>query len=219
MPTYDIPKLARNKYNVVKDNSANNVVTTSQLMTSFGAGNSSGGGIGITHNTFQTQAQVESAIEKASYNDKISTYTYLQTYYVASADLKTINGYSLIGEGDIEVTGGGTVDLSAYATKSYVADYVATYAPEPDLSAYVSKVELDNASYMNAYVLPQNDYDNLSTADKNKNTIYLISDQTAYEYNELVTVQEMNDTINSYGFLTSANFEYDSYTGTLTMRI
>lgn len=201
MPTTNIPKLARNKYNYVKGVDGKNYVTQSQLMMSSGGGGN-GSGNNPTGSVVSTINQTIDSRGLVSYNE-----------------LKTINGYSLVGEGDIEVTGSGTVDLSAYATKTYVADYVNTYAPTPDLSAYVSKVELDDASYMNAYVLPQNDYDNLSTADKNKNTIYLISDQTAYEYNELVTVQEMNDTINSYGFLTAANFEYDSYTGTLTMRI
>ena len=41
-------------------------------------------------------------------------------------------------------------DLSAYATKSYVADYVATYAPQPDLSSYVTKTELNNAGYISS---------------------------------------------------------------------
>lgn len=201
MPTFNIPKISRNKYGTIKGADANNYITQSQLMMSSGGGGGNGSGL----NSSQVQQQINDTLADRGY----VSYTYL----------KTINGYSLVGEGDIEVTGGGTVDLSAYATKTYVADYVAAYAPEPDLSSYVTKVELDDASYMNAYVLPQNDYDSLSTADKNKNTIYLISDQTAYEYNELVTVQEMNDTINSYGFLTSANFEYDPNTGTLTMRI
>jgi hypothetical protein len=201
MGKYLIPKLSRNKFGYIKGVNNNNYITQSQLMMSSGGAGGNGSGLSSS----QVQQQINDTLADKGY----VSYTYL----------KTINGYSLIGEGDIEVTGGGTVDLSAYATKTYVADYVNTYSPTPDLSAYVTKVELDTASYMNAYVLPQNDYDNLSTADKNKNTIYLISDQTAYEYNELVTVQEMNDTINSYGFLTSANFEYDSNTGTLTMRI
>lgn len=41
-------------------------------------------------------------------------------------------------------------DLSSYATKSYVSEYVATYAPEPDLSAYVTKTELNNAGYISS---------------------------------------------------------------------
>ena len=35
-----------------------------------------------------------------------------------------------------------------YADKTYVADYVAQHAPTPDLSAYVTKTELNNASYV-----------------------------------------------------------------------
>ncbi len=39
-------------------------------------------------------------------------------------------------------------DLSSYATKSYVVDYVATYAPTPDLSSYVTKLELSACGYI-----------------------------------------------------------------------
>jgi hypothetical protein len=40
------------------------------------------------------------------------------------------------------------LDNMAYATQSYVTNYVATYAPTPDLSSYVTKDELNNASYV-----------------------------------------------------------------------
>lgn len=123
MPTTYIPKLARNKYNYVKGADGKNYVTQSQLMMSSGG---SGGGNSQSGNVVATINQTIDSRGLVSYNE-----------------LKTINGYSLIGEGDIEVTGSGTVDLSAYATKSYVADYVNTYAPTADLSSYVSKTELD----------------------------------------------------------------------------
>lgn len=42
---------------------------------------------------------------------------------------------------------GVDVDLTGYASESYVANYVATYAPTPDLSAYVSKSELNECGY------------------------------------------------------------------------
>ena len=43
---------------------------------------------------------------------------------------------------------GVDVDLTGYASESYVANYVATYAPTPDLSGYVSKSELTQQSYL-----------------------------------------------------------------------
>ena len=45
-----------------------------------------------------------------------------------------------------------------YADKTYVADYVATYAPMPDLSAYVTKTELNSASYVTASALSNMGY-------------------------------------------------------------
>lgn len=43
---------------------------------------------------------------------------------------------------------GVDVDLTGYASESYVANYVAAYAPTPDLSGYVSKSELTQQSYL-----------------------------------------------------------------------
>lgn len=191
MGQYNIPKLARNKYNFVKGLDGNNYVTQSQMMMSSGGG-------GINSNTFQNNSQLQSAIKREME----------ESYVVTSYDLKTINGYSLVGQGDIEIIGGDvdlsayatktyvadyvntyapTADLSAYATKTYVADYVATYAPEPDLSAYVSKIELNNASYVSnsalqnmsylqTYTLTYAQYNNLSQAQKNDGRMYIISD-------------------------------------------
>lgn len=44
--------------------------------------------------------------------------------------------------------------LADYATESYVANYVATYAPTTDLSSYVSKTELSNCGYITAASIP-----------------------------------------------------------------
>lgn len=127
MPTYNIPKLARNKYNVVKDNVSNNVVTQTQLMNSFGSGNSSGGGIGITHNTFQQQAQVSSVIEKASYDIGLSTYSYVQSYFVAKDEL----------------------NAASYVTQSQLStnSYVTTTSLQSTLESYVTQSQLSTMSY------------------------------------------------------------------------
>ena len=46
----------------------------------------------------------------------------------------------------------GTNIKDIYATKTYVANYVAQNAPTPDLSAYVSKTELNAAGYITSAV-------------------------------------------------------------------
>jgi hypothetical protein len=105
----------------VKGADGNNYITQTQLMMSTGSGGGGGGtGGGTSHN------QVISAVSQVMAEKGV----------VTSYDIKTINGYSLVGYGDIEVTADGFVDLSAYMTKQ-------------EMSAYVSKVELDNASYLN----------------------------------------------------------------------
>lgn len=162
MPTTNIPKLARNKYNYVKGADGKNYVTQSQLMMSSGG---SGGGNNQSGNVVATINQTIDSRGLVSYNE-----------------LKTINGYSLIGEGDIEVTGSGTVDLSAYATKSYVAEYVNTYAPTADLSSYVSKTELNAAGYTTVVQTTYDNYKNMSYAEKTNGYLYIVSDyeDTAY---------------------------------------
>lgn len=78
-----------------------------------------------------------SYIRDLTYGGAVS-YTYLDerlSYYVETTDLESM-GY---------ITDSA---LSGYATESYVANYVYTYAPSPDLSAYVTKTELNNAGYL-----------------------------------------------------------------------
>jgi hypothetical protein len=121
MPATKIPKLSRNKYNYVQGADGNKYVTQTQLMMSSGGSGSGGGGGGNN-----PSSHVTAAINQAMYDKGILTID----------DIKTVNGYSLIGTGDIEITTSGTIDLSAYMTKQ-------------DMTAYVSKVELDNAAYLN----------------------------------------------------------------------
>lgn len=45
---------------------------------------------------------------------------YLITDAEISANFKTINGESILGDGNIEITGGGSVDLSDYYTKTEI---------------------------------------------------------------------------------------------------
>lgn len=223
MPTFNIPKQARNKYNFIKGSDNNSFITQSQLMMSSG-GFGGGGNSGTTYS--QVQQQINDTLADKGY----VSYTYL----------KTINGYSLVGDGDIEITAegsvdlspyalktyvadyvaayapepdlssyatktyvsdyvatyGGNVDLSAYATKTYVADYVNTYAPEPDLSAYVTKVELDAAGYACVYECTYNQYNNIQVKDPD--TIYIITDEDPMSLMGYATKSYVADYVTTY---------------------
>lgn len=176
MAQFNIPKLARNRYNYVKGADGSNYVTVSQMMMSSGNSSGSGGGGGTNGGT--SHNQITSAVNQVLADRGLP----LGYDIVSSYDLKTINGYSLIGEGDIEVTGSGTIDMSAYATKSYVADYVNTYAYTADLSAYVTHAELDNAGYTTVVQTTYDNYKNMSYAEKTNGYLYIVSDyeDTAY---------------------------------------
>jgi hypothetical protein len=69
--------------------------------------------------------------------------------------------------------------------------------------------------YTQTEVVTQNEYDALTTEQKNSETIYVISDQQEYYDNEIVTEQSLA----TKGFLTAANFIYDPTTGTLTLNL
>ena len=69
--------------------------------------------------------------------------------------------------------------------------------------------------YTQTEVVTQNEYDALTTEQKNSETIYVISDQQEYYDNEIVTEQSLA----TRGFLTAANFIYDPTTGALTLNL
>lgn len=73
-----------------------------------------------------------------------------QDALVSGENIKTINGISLVGEGDIEIGSGGTTDLSNYYTKSETNDLLddkldaSAYTPT-DLSGYWTSGETQEA--------------------------------------------------------------------------
>lgn len=77
--------------------------------------------------SYATQSFVDDAVADAITEIDVPTYT---------SDLTNDSGF---------ITASA---LNGYATESYVSDYVAQHAPTPDLSAYVTKTELNNASYV-----------------------------------------------------------------------
>ena len=68
-----------------------------------------------------------------------------QNKLVSGSNIKTINGQSLVGSGNITIVGGdGDVDLSGYYTKGEVNDIVANIEiPEVDLTKYYTKTQVD----------------------------------------------------------------------------
>ena len=72
-----------------------------------------------------------------------------KNYLTEHQHLKTINNISLVGDGNIEIGTGGTIDLSNYYTKSETNDLlddkldVTAYTPT-DLSNYYNKTEVNN---------------------------------------------------------------------------
>ena len=85
--------------------------------------------------------------------------------------------------------------LDDYATKSYVADYVATYAPEPDLSAYVTKDDLSGAGYLTSVPSEYITQEELSA------NAYLTQHQSLADY---VTKNDLSNA----GYLTAVPSEY-----------
>lgn len=84
----------------------------------------------------------------SNYYTKSQTDTYVsnavsakQDTLVSGTNIKTINGQSLLGSGDIQIGTGGTIDLSNYYTKAEVDDKLDLKANASDLSALNADVE------------------------------------------------------------------------------
>ena len=123
-----------------------------------------------------------------------------QGYLTEHQPIKTINNISLIGEGNIEIGTGGTIDLSDYYNKQETDNLLdekldaSAYTPT-DLSSYwtsaqtqsaitqavsgkadasnvYNKTEVNNLINNKIICLTQNEYDSLIT--KQSDTLYLI---------------------------------------------
>ena len=78
-----------------------------------------------------------------------------QNQLVSGSNIKTINGQSILGSGDIEIQGGsgGSVDLDGYATEQWVEEqgYLTSipdqYITETELETRLENVEVDLTNY------------------------------------------------------------------------
>ena len=113
--------------------------------------------------------------------------------YVTETELSSM-GY--ITENDLP-------DMSTYATKAYVADYVAEHAPMPDLSAYVTKTELSQASYVTQNELSNMGYVTQSQLSANS---YATTSQLSAKQDTLVSGTNIK-TINNESLLGSGNID------------
>ena len=130
-----------------------------------------------------SQAGLMSASDKTKL-DGIDLSTKQDTL-VSGTNIKTINGTSLLGSGDITIEGGsGNVDLSDYYTKQQTNELV-----NPKLSQVT---------------LTQAEYDALQT--KEENVLYVISDAENVDPSNLATKAELNtkqDVISDLGTIRS----------------
>ena len=72
-----------------------------------------------------------------------------QDALVSGSNIKTINGQSLLGSGNITISGGGSADLSNYYNKQEVDDKLGLKANTSDLSALNTTVEQLSTSLEN----------------------------------------------------------------------
>jgi len=112
--------------------------------------------------------------------------------YVTSSDLSNMSYVT-------------TSDLAGYATETYVADYVATHSGPIDLSAYVSKDELNQMGYVsqtdlsNAGYVTQSDLSNMS---------YVTTSDLNTAISGINVPTKTSDLTNDSGFITSIPAEY-----------
>ena len=157
MPTFNIPKQARNKYGYVKGEVAgSNYITQQQIMMTSGGVGGNGGGNSNNQPSVHSQVAVsqqlaekgvgpEDKIITDSYaNSYFATATYLTTYYVSKTDLTTASYVT-----SNELSNAGYITNSTLSQASYVTQqglsqmsYTTTTMVDEKLQDY-SKTSVD----------------------------------------------------------------------------
>ena len=98
----------------------------------------------------------------------------IKTIFLSKSELKTINGQSLVGEGDITIQGGGTVDLSEYAKLNSPVFTGTPTAPTKDITS--NSINIATTKFVHDVV--NNDLkDYIKTVNVNNNPV-AITDNT-----------------------------------------
>lgn len=93
---------------------------------------------------YYTKSQVDAKIPSLT---GYATQTWVQNkgYLTEHQSLKTINGQSIVGSGDITISGGSSVDLSNYYTKEQI-DAKGYLTSHQSLAEYAKKTEIPDVS-------------------------------------------------------------------------
>lgn len=153
---------------IVKDKAKNSPLFISRnTITTITNTNNSGGGNGIDIDELNKYL-ADYVTEEELKNKNYATITALsdkQDKLVSGDNIKTINGKSILGEGNITIQGeGGNIDLSEYITKTeldnkgYLTSIPSEYITDSELeekgyiteipSEYVTETELNNKGYL-----------------------------------------------------------------------
>jgi hypothetical protein len=175
-----------------------------------------GGGADLSD--YYTKAQVDSLIDAipetdlTNYYNKTEVYNKLESYskvevdnlipdintkqdtLVSATNIKTINGESILGSGDLVISGGGAVDLSDYykKTETYSKVEVDTKIadiPPTDLSGYYNKTEVNNIIDSIPATDLSNYYDKTETYSKvETNSLVATKQDTLVSGNSIKTI-------------------------------
>ena len=80
------------------------------------------------------------------------------TDYAKKAEIKTVNGHSLIGSGDIQIEGGSSVDMSNYYTKTDSDGKYALKTDIPSLNGYATEQWVTDKGYLTQHQSLENYY-------------------------------------------------------------
>ena len=80
------------------------------------------------------------------------------TDYARKAEIKTVNGHSLIGSGDIQIEVGSSVDMSNYYTKTDSDGKYALKTDIPSLNGYATEQWVTNKGYLTQHQSLENYY-------------------------------------------------------------
>jgi hypothetical protein len=127
-----------------------------------------------------------------------------QDRLINGVNIKTINGYSLLGNGDLVIEGGGSaIDMSAYVTHTFLEN-----------QAYVTQSALNNASYVTESQLQQAGYVTTTYLDNAYYATQSFVDDAiadAFEDSDFMTETDVNNLLSTASYVTSSELSAMGY--------
>ena len=159
----------------------------------------------LLENKYAQLSDLDDLATTAQLNNKQDTL-------VSGTNIKTVNGQSLLGEGDVTITGGGDIDLGDYVTSDSLSTTLSGYVQTSAIADMETKT---NAA---ATYQPKGDYATTSSLTSKLDTSTYNSDKATFALKtELPDISTKQDTLVSGTNIKTINGETVLGSGNITI--